>query len=413
MGTSNQSPQKFCVKSGLFYYQDRIFVPKDSGLIPQLLAEFHSSPVGGHLGIKATFAHLLAVYFWSRMHLDVKQFVNQCATCQHNKYSTHAPYGLLQPLPTPNQVWEDISMDFITNLPSSTNKIVIWVVVDRSTKFAHFLALPTHFSAQYLASIFLAEIYRLHGIPKTIVSDRDKVFLSNFWKELFKVVGTTLAFSSSYHPQTNGQTEVLNRCLETYLRCFVNDEPNHWTCYLPLAEFWYNTSFHSAIGMSPFQALYGRSPPSISTYVPGSSKVAALDEILSKSTEISKVLKFNLYRARNRMVQQANLRRCDKSFEIGEWVYLRLQPYRQVSVRGRASPKLSRLFYGPYRILRRTGATRFFSDPPGFSCVYAETLPWHIGNPDLSTPASSCTSWRARHHEGFLDLGASFRFGWG
>lgn len=200
-------------------------------------------------------------------------------------------------------------------------------------------------------------------------------------------MGTTLAFSSSYHPQTNGQTEVLNRCLETYLRCFVNDEPNHWTCYLPLAEFWYNTSFHSAIGMSPFQALYGRSPPSISTYVPGSSKVAALDEILSKSTEISKVLKFNLYRARNRMVQQANLRRCDKSFEIGEWVYLRLQPYRQVSVRGRASPKLSRLFYGPYRILRRIGQVAYELELPVSSRIHPV---FHVSmlKPCHGTPAT-------------------------
>lgn len=110
-------------------------------------------------------------------------------------------------------------MDFITNLPSSANKTVIWVVVDCLTKFAHFVSLPTHFSAQYLASVFLAEIYRLHGVPKTIVSDRDRIFISKFWRELFKALGTTLSFSSSYHPQTDGQTEVLNRCLETYLKC--------------------------------------------------------------------------------------------------------------------------------------------------------------------------------------------------
>ncbi|MCI30016.1 transposon TF2-1 polyprotein, partial [Trifolium medium] len=151
------------------------------------------------------------------MHHDVKQFVNSCDVCQHNKYNTHAPYGLLQPLPLPQQVWEDISMDFITNLPTTHNKSVIWVVVDRLTKFAHFIALPTNFTAVSLAPVFISEIYRLHGAPKTIVSDRDRVFVSQFWRALFKSLGTTLAFSSSYHPQSDGQTEVLNRCLETYL----------------------------------------------------------------------------------------------------------------------------------------------------------------------------------------------------
>lgn len=180
--------------------------------------------------------------------------------CQQNKYSTHAPYGLLQPLPTPNHVWDDISMDFITHLPNSAHKTVIWVVVDRLSKFAHFVALPTSFSASFLASVFNAEIYRLHGAPKTIVSDRDRIFISHFWREFFKALGTTLAFSSSYHPQTDGQTEVLNRCLKTYLRCFVSDTPHHLTRFLPLVEYWYNSTFHSAIGMSPFQALYGRPP---------------------------------------------------------------------------------------------------------------------------------------------------------
>lgn len=119
------------------------------------------------------------------MHRDVKDFIRKCSIYQYNKYDTHSPYGLLQPLPTPNQVWEDISMDFITNLPSSANRTVIWVVVDRLTKFAHFIALLMSFTAHHLASVFLSKIYRLYGVPKTIVSDRDKLFLSKFWNELF------------------------------------------------------------------------------------------------------------------------------------------------------------------------------------------------------------------------------------
>lgn len=208
--TDPNMQQQFSYRAPLVYFKERLFIPKDSGLIPPLLEEFHSSLLGGHSGVKATLARLSTSFYWPGMHTDVKQFVRVCAVCQYNKNNTHCPYGLLQPLPIPSQVWEEISMDFIINLPSSANKTVIWVVVDRLTKFAHFVALPTSFTTASLASMFLTEIYRLHGAPKTIVSDRDKVFLSKFWKELFKAFGTHLAFSSSYHPQTDGHTEVLN-----------------------------------------------------------------------------------------------------------------------------------------------------------------------------------------------------------
>lgn len=329
---NTEMQQKFTYKSGLLYFKDRIFIPQNSDLSQALLTEFHASPMGGHSGIKATLSRLSSVFYWPGMHSAVKDHVNRCSVCQIHKYSTLAPYGLLQPLPIPSQVWEDISMDFITNLPVSANKTVIWVVVDRLTKFAHFVALPTSFTAASLASVFLAEIYKLHGAPKTIVSDRDKVFVSKFWRELFKILGTTLAFSSSYHPQTDGQTEVLNRCLETYLRCFVSDEPRHWSRFLALAEFWYNSTYHSAIGMTPFEALYGRKPPSIPSYSPGSSKIESLDASLSLRQKVLKDLKFNLNRARNRMIQQVNAKRTEKEFKIGDWVYLKLQPYRQTSV---------------------------------------------------------------------------------
>lgn len=145
--------------------------------------------------------------------------------------------------------------------------------------------------------------------------------------------------------------------------------------FLPLAEFWYNTSHHSAIGMSPFQALYGHTPPSLAAYVPGSSKIATLDELLSQSAEISKILKFNLNRARNRMVQQANLKRSDKTFEVGDWVYLKIQPYRQITIRGWGSQKLAHRFYGPFRILRRIGQVAYELELPPSSHIH---LVFHI-----------------------------------
>lgn len=173
-------------------------------------------------------------------------------------------------------------MDFITHLPVVQGKTVIWVVVDRLSKYAHFIALPTNFSATTIAPIFLAKIYRLHGMPKTIVSDCDCVFVSKFFQELFKLNGTKLCFNSAYHPPTDGQTEVLNRVLETYLRCFVCDSPKLWLQFLHLAEYWYNSSYQSAIRMSPFEALYGRAPPGMKQFTVGSTTVASLDESLAK-----------------------------------------------------------------------------------------------------------------------------------
>ena len=143
---------------------------------------------------------------------------------QQNKVETIKTPGILQPLSTPSQIGEDISMDFITGLPKSEGKSVIMVVVDRLTKYAHFCVLSHPFKASTVATTFMDRIQKLHGSPRVIVSDGDPIFTGNFWTELFSCLGTQLAHSSSYHPQSNGQTEIVNKCFEGYLRCFVSDK---------------------------------------------------------------------------------------------------------------------------------------------------------------------------------------------
>ncbi|GJV35069.1 putative mitochondrial protein [Tanacetum coccineum] len=163
---------------------------------------------------------------------DIKKFVHECINCQRNKPDLAAYPGLLQPLPIPNRIWESISMDFIKALPKSQGYTVIFVVVDRLTKYAHFMPLSHPFTAVEVAQEFLDTVYKLHGLPTSIVSDRDKVFLSNFWKELFKLLQVKLLMSTAYHPQTDGQTEVVNRCLECYLRCMIGERPKEWKKWL-------------------------------------------------------------------------------------------------------------------------------------------------------------------------------------
>ena len=180
------------------------------------------------------------------------------------KSETLSPTGLLQQLPIPCQVWDDITLDFIEGLPSSHGKNTILVVVYRLSKSAHFLTLTHPFTAKSVAEKFVEGIIKLHGLPKSIISDCDPIFISRFWQEFFQMLGTKLQLSSTYHSQTDGQMKVVNRCVEQYLRCFVHQWPHKWSAYLSWVELWYNTMYHASIGMTPFQALYGRPPPLIS-----------------------------------------------------------------------------------------------------------------------------------------------------
>lgn len=146
-------------------------------------------------------------------------------------------------------------MNFIEGLPTSKGEGTIWVVVDRLTKYGHFVALAHPDSTLIVASTYLDNIFKLHGLPNSIFFIKT-IFISVFWKELFTKLGTKLHTSTTYHPQTNGQTEALNRCLESYVRCMVGDQPRDWTCCLPLAEWWYNSTIHLTIQMTPYEVLY-------------------------------------------------------------------------------------------------------------------------------------------------------------
>jgi hypothetical protein len=171
-------------------------------------------------------------------------------------------------------------MDFVEGLPLSQGYNVIMVMVDRLSKYAHFMPLKHPYTAVSVAKCFLNNVMKLHGMPLSIVSDRDKIFISTFWKSMFKLHGTTLCYSSSYHPQSNGQTKVVNRTLEQHLRCFSYDQPKGWMEWLAWAEYGYNTTVHSATKVSPFEAVYGVPPPSMTSYIPGTTKIQAVDKLL-------------------------------------------------------------------------------------------------------------------------------------
>lgn len=207
----------FAVREGLLMYKNHFYLSPQSSLRQRILSECHSSPMAGHGGIKKILVRISANFYWPGLCKDVERFVSECVVCQQVKSSTQPPAGLIQPLPVPNHVWEDISMDFVTGHPNFRGNTVIYVVVDRLSKYAHFAMLPTQYTTAKVASVFVEMVVKLHGFPKTIVSDQDSVFLSQFWTEMFALSGTTLLHSSAYYPQTDGQTEVVNRGLGQYL----------------------------------------------------------------------------------------------------------------------------------------------------------------------------------------------------
>lgn len=176
------------------------------------------------------------------MNTVVHDFVKTCSICQQAKPKRVKYPRLLQPLAVPDQAWQVVTMDFIEGLPTSGSANCILVIVDKWSKYSHFTPLKHPFSAFSVALAFLENVYKLHGMPQSIVSDRDKIFTSTFWQHLFALTNTQLCMSSAYHPQSDGQTERVNQWLETFLRCFVHACPKQWKKWISLAEFWYNTS---------------------------------------------------------------------------------------------------------------------------------------------------------------------------
>ena len=217
----------------------------------------HDSEVGGHFGMEKTIEIVTRDFNWDELTKWMNDYVRSCDECQHNKFPRHARWGLLQPLETLYAAWTSISTDFITQLPESQGYTQVMVVVDRLTKTAHFISLPTEATPKDVATVVLREVWKLHGLPTEIISDMDAKFSGEFWESLCKALGIKRRMSTAYHPQTDEQTERTNHVLEGY---FVNYDQEDWYQLLPLAELAYNNSATNAHGLTPFYANYGFHP---------------------------------------------------------------------------------------------------------------------------------------------------------
>jgi len=359
----------FKIVDGLMRFRGRICVPNISDIREQILDECHKSKLAVHPGQMKMYQNLRKVYWWRGMKWSVVDYVNRCFQCQQIKAERRKPAGLLQPLPIPEWKWEHITMDFIVGLPrTQKGNDSVWVIVDRLTKTAHFLPVKTTHSMDHLATLYIQEIVRLHGVPVSITSDRDTRFTSRFWKSFQKALGTWLSFSTAYHPQTDGQTERTIQTLEDMLRACSLDLQGNWEDHLPLAEFAYNNSFQSSIGMAPYEALYGKQCRSPACWTEVGVNQLSGPDIILESTEKVNVIRRRLKVAQDRQKSYADSKRREVEFQVGSMVFLKISPTKGVLRFGKKG-KLNPRYVGPLEIVERIGPV-----------AYRLALPAELGN---------------------------------
>ncbi|CAN6198913.1 unnamed protein product [Urochloa humidicola] len=354
--TEGTAGAAWSVVDGLVMHQGRIFIPTSSSLWPQVLDAAHGA---GHEGVQKTLHRLRASFYSPHASKLVREFVKGCMVCQRNKTEHLHPAGLLQPLDVPSSIWSDIAMDFVEGFPKVGGRSVVLTVVDRFSKMAHFVPLGHPYTALSVAQAFFDNIVKLHGLPCSIVSDRDPVFTSALWTELFKLSGVQLRLSSAFRPQTDGQSEVTNRVLGVYLRCLAGDRPRSWLRWLPWAEFCYNTSYQSSLQTTPFKVVFGRDPPALLSYEAGAARVAAVDKQLLHRDEFLAEIRERLLQAQDYMKASHDKSHRELEFSVGEWAWLRLHNRSAVAIKDKSSSKLAPRYYGPFLVTEKIGAVAY------------------------------------------------------
>ncbi|CAL1361076.1 unnamed protein product [Linum trigynum] len=320
---------KFTLRDGVLTLNERLCVPNVDELLREILEEAHSSPYAMDPGTTKTYCSLRFHYWWPRMKKEVAEHVLTCLVYQKVKAEHQASAGKLQPLSIPEWKWEKVTMDFVYGLPRTQKKNdAIWVIVDRLTKSAHFIPIRWGCSLELLTKKYVEEIVRLHGVPVSIVSDRDPRFTSRFWKSLQEALGTRLNFSTAFHPQTDGQSERTILTLEEMLRACVLDFQGSWDEHLPLIEFAYNNQYHSSIGMAPYEALYGRKCRSPVWWDEEGLRQLEGPEIVQVTVDKIKVMRSRLKATQNRQKSYADIHRREMEFHSGEKVFLKVSPWR-------------------------------------------------------------------------------------
>ncbi|KAA0040646.1 DNA/RNA polymerases superfamily protein [Cucumis melo var. makuwa] len=321
---------------GAIVKQGRLCVPNISELKNAILEEAHSSAYAMHPGSTKMYRTLKKTYWWSGMKQEIVEYVDRCLICQQVKAVRQRPGGFLNPLPVLEWKWEHITLDFLFGLPrTSSRHDGIWVIVDRLTKTTRFIPIKMTSTLDQLVRLYVDKIVSQYGVPVSIVSDRNPRFTSKFWPSLQKAMGTGLKFSTSFHPQTNGQSERTIQTLEDMLRACVLQLKGSWDTHLPLMEFAYNNNYQSSIGMAPYEALYGRPCRTPVCWNEVGERKLVGPELVQITTNNIKLIRENLRKAQDRQKSYADKRQRNLEFQVGDQVFLKLSPWRGVIRFGR------------------------------------------------------------------------------
>ena len=344
-------------------YRSRCYVPDYEPLRLELMRVHHDAPAAGHPGRAKTLELISRDHYWPTMRKDIDRYVANCHICQRSRSTRTTTFGTLKPLSVPLKPWNDISMDFITGLPWSDGFDSIFIVIDRLSKMRHFVACQSTCTAQDLAAIYIKHIFRLHGLPKTIISDRGPQFVSAFWTKLCQRLKIDKRLSTAFHPQTDGQTERVNSVLEQYLRCYVDYLQDDWNDWLPIAEFASNNHASETTGISPFYANYGYDPNitmDIITPPAGQPDIDAKAHV-NILNSIFEHCRAEMLRAQQRHIEQADKhRKPAPSFKEGDLVWLDSRHVRTQ----RPSAKLDNRRIGPLKVLCPVGSHAYKLELP-------------------------------------------------
>ncbi|GJZ26842.1 putative reverse transcriptase domain-containing protein [Tanacetum coccineum] len=325
---------------GTLCLNNRSWIPCLGDLRTLIMHESHKSKYSIHPGS-------------DKMYQDLKKL------CQQVKKEYQKPSGLLVQPEIPQWKWENITMDFVTKLPrTAAGQDTIWVIVDRLTKSAHFLPMREDDTLEKLTRQYLKEVVSKHGVPVSIISDRDGKFTSHFWKSLHKALGTRLDMSTTYHPETDGQSERTIQTLEDMLRACVLDFGKGWDKHLPLVEFSYNNSYHTNIKAAPFEALYGRKCRSPICWAEVGDSQLTGPKIIHETTERIVQIESHIQAARDRPKSYANVRRKSVEFQVGDKVMLKVSPWKGVIRFGKRG-KLNPHYIGPFKIIAKVGTVAY------------------------------------------------------
>ncbi|PKU60243.1 hypothetical protein MA16_Dca024105 [Dendrobium catenatum] len=359
--TNKEPDEDYSIRHGFLFKGNLLCIPKSSWR-QHLIQEIHGGGLFAHAGRDKTIFQMTSKFFWPHLRKDATKFVERCSVCQNYKGGGQNT-GLYLPLPVPESIWEDLSLDFVLGLPrTKKGNDSIMVVVDKFSKMAHFIACKKTFDALNVAKLFFREIMRLHGVPRSLTSDRDVKFISHFWRELWKRLNTKLQLSSPYHPQTDGQTEVVNRTLGNLLRCIVQDNTKLWDEVLGQAEFAFNSMPNRSTGMCSFSIVYTKMPNStVDVTVLPKCKSQAAATWIDQFSELIASVRQKLLESNAKYKEDADAHRRKKTFQPGELVMVRLKKERMPA--GTYS-KLGKRKFGPFPVLKCINENAYMVELP-------------------------------------------------